>query len=62
MTQQITSCNLRHDGSAELMFIVYIMMIQHKMNVTSCEGYMTQYNDVMCGMNQHIMNDVMWGL
>jgi hypothetical protein len=45
-----------------LMFIVYIMMIQHKMNVTSCGGYMTQHNDVMWGMNQHIMNDVMWGL
>jgi hypothetical protein len=62
MTQQITSYNLRHDGSAELMFIVYVMMIQHTMNVTSCGGYMTQHNDVMCGMNQHIMNEVVWGL
>ena len=26
MTQQITSCNLRHDDSAELMFIVYVMI------------------------------------
>jgi hypothetical protein len=31
MTQQITSYNLRHDDSAELMFIVCVMM-QHIMN------------------------------
>jgi len=42
MTQQITSYNLSHDDSADLMFIVYVMM-QHILNDVMW-GYMTQYN------------------